>query len=393
MINSVAFRSVHPRHWAGHWLRRKCHGATLLVTCVLFLHAIVPIQGCRWAILASQDAPSQAEVLVSRTSHSLARQSFAAPRTPWLAEGKFYSPTKLWADQWTHLDGWGIGAYDLESKRPIRFRSEVGAVNETSYKVNPDLERVARNTSSHILMAHIRASSDGDPHEVNSHPFVFDQLLWMHHGGWTDRDALESMLDKENIKPSNVSQGVTDSEYMGTIFASHLGGHVCERSKYTMKELCRAMVETINDLQDLSDKVDAPSSLNFAVSDGRHLIATRYRTNDEDPPALYYSIGSKWNETTEKFDILAMPDSNRQNHHILQGSMLLIASEPLAHEFENKGWQLLIKDQMLTYDVQTGHMRLYCLSERCVHDYEFRRHLYQDCSLVPSPLLQRDSNE
>ena len=85
--------------------------------------------------------------------------------------------------------------------------------------------------------------------------------------------------------------GTTDSELAGAVFAANLAGFP-ERRSYDLISLRAAMLSTVAQLRVRSlaahqnmtygscDAADlTPSSLNFAVSDGRHLVVIRYRSS------------------------------------------------------------------------------------------------------------------
>ena len=79
-----------------------------------------------------------------------------------------------------------------------------------------------------------------------------------------------------------------------------------------------------------------PSSLNFAVSDGRSLVVIRFRSSmSEDPPTLYY-------------------------RRVDEG--VIVASEPSSSDAETlKEWTLLGKNRMLSYSPSTGvHVECVC---------------------------------
>ena len=79
-----------------------------------------------------------------------------------------------------------------------------------------------------------------------------------------------------------------------------------------------------------------PSSLNFAVSDGRSLVVIRFRSSmSEDPPTLYY-------------------------RRVEEG--VIVASEPSSSDAETlKEWTLLGKNRMLSYSPSTGvHVECVC---------------------------------
>eukprot|EP00121_Abeoforma_whisleri_P000196 Awhi_evm1s176 len=66
------------------------------------------------------------------------------------------------------------------------------------------------------------------------------------------------------------------------------------------------------------------------------------------------------------------------------GKTLLISSEPIS-KIEYRSWFLLLKDQVMTYDTLTGHVKFYCLSDHCLIDFEHRcADLELTCSNYPA---------
>jgi len=251
-----------------------------------------------------------------------------------------------------------------------RYR-ESGGATDADGVINPDLSGIVPGIRSNVLFAHIRAASSGRVTNGNSHPFSFQQLLWMHNGGVSSEvDQELKNLVKTKSKFSQLGfrdlvSGQTDSEYLGAYFASLLGSRnttakdkreytsVCERRTFGLAELRQAMNETIRRVEELESSVSLPSaSLNMAVTDGKHVVATRYRTKrDEDPPSLYYARtpGALW-----------------------------VASEPLdgklggTYGFQQRAWTSLSKDEMLSYVVATDELQLECLSKSCEDDRRYR---------------------
>ena len=76
----------------------------------------------------------------------------------------------------------------------------------------------------------------------------------------------------------NMIAGSTDSEHAFALLLDEIGDTDRE---LTQIELADAVERTINRITRLSRSfhITTGSSLNFAVTDGRHLIATRCRTN------------------------------------------------------------------------------------------------------------------
>mmetsp|Transcript_12821 Transcript_12821/g.33905 ORF Transcript_12821/g.33905 Transcript_12821/m.33905 type:complete len:786 (-) Transcript_12821:279-2636(-) len=173
---------------------------------------------------------------------------------------------------------------------------------------------------------------------------------------------------------------------------------------YRTSDLRYAMMETIRELDELFEEVSDElygeiiqesnegagvrmtraefqetlgySSMNFAVSDGRTFIASRYRNSiEEDPPTLYYSVSGGGILKSEQEDGV-------QN--------VFVTSEPLVRgEEAEKEYEMLSKDEIITIypdedDLNTAacmevgkadglRVEFSCLSTACEEDQERRR--------------------
>ena len=80
-------------------------------------------------------------------------------------------------------DGFGVGYYTCPSlgSDPCIFTSTIPAWNCAN------LKRLASKTTSKLIFAHVRATTEGALSEPNCHPFQHGALMWMHNGnigGW-----------------------------------------------------------------------------------------------------------------------------------------------------------------------------------------------------------------
>lgn len=348
--------------------------------CHLLALKVCAVQACRWAIYASTSYDESADVLFA-SSHGLIQQSkeHVEPALPGLCEGLFYDPVLV--HQRNHLvnqDGYGLGWFQQDEKgsmTPSRERSERGVCLPETNVTDPFLSEISTRTRSRILLAHVRAATDGDTNIHNSHPFQFAQLLWMHNGGVPDRRALLKLTDLRCVQLKDLATGSTDSEAVGAVFGTHLEGDstesICARAgAFGRGELAEAMRRTIADLDGVASDSGFHASLNFAASDGNTVVVTRYRTAPkEDPPSLYFLFGEQWDSTTETMaGVIQVPFN--QSDQPIRGKTLLVASEPLGRDYE--GWRSLAKDQMLEFNAGSGELNLVCLSQACKEDIAYR---------------------
>ena len=91
-------------------------------------------------------------------------------------------------------------------------------------------------------------------------------------------------------------QGNTDSEWAFAVFLNELANLGCEPSQkkdggFGHAKLRTAMMNTISQINKWCQEVDEkePSLLNFAVTDGEAVIASRYvSSSTEEPASLFF---------------------------------------------------------------------------------------------------------
>ena len=233
-------------------------------------------------------------------------------------------------------DGFGVGFY-TEPKlgpEPCIFTSTLPAWN------CENLERLASKTSSNLIFAHVRATTEAAVSENNCHPFQHGALMWMHNGnigGWRyiKRALADSLADKWYLGV----RGGTDSEWAFALFLDLMekeeGVDPSGPGGFEQALLRRVMVRTIAKINEFvrnipadkrQDEPETRSLLNFAVSDGQTVVCTRYVSSKTDEPAsLYFSSGTKWHEGRTKGHF-------KMERHDKGADIVLVASEPITFE-------------------------------------------------------------
>ncbi len=214
-------------------------------------------------------------------------------------------------------DGFGVGWYapDIDPI-PCVFTSTSPAWS------NRNLFRLSEKIRSVCFFAHVRAATKGAyVSEFNCHPFQFEQFLWMHNGKIAQFDKIKRKL-RESLEDDyyNFIQGTTDSEHAFAVFLNKLGNRI---SDYSSEDLCNALNSTIQQICEWQRAagISDSSYLNFAISDGHNVVASRYVTNPEkEPPTLYISSGERFITHAGKF---TMEPSLRHPNAVI------VASEPL----------------------------------------------------------------
>ena len=217
-------------------------------------------------------------------------------------------------------DGFGVGWYAPEiDPTPCVQRSVAPAWS------NRNLQGLAAKTRASHLFAHVRAASPGMAvMEPNVHPFSYDRFMWMHNGSVADFHRLRRRL-RESLKDEfyDMIMGTTDSEHA---FALFLDGLQVPFGEADAGDLRRALVGVIGSLEKLSREagIVAPSFYNFAVTDGRSLVVSRFCSAQGVAGAsLHYSRGRRYE---------CLPDGTCDMHTVEgeeQAAAVIVSSEKL----------------------------------------------------------------
>ncbi|KAI9827760.1 MAG: hypothetical protein M1832_004249 [Thelocarpon impressellum] len=255
-------------------------------------------------------------------------------------------------------DGFGVGYYTDRKlgPEPCIFTSTIPAWNCIN------LERLASKTTSSLIFAHVRATTEGTLSDSNCHPFRHGGLMWMHNGNigawqYIKRALVDSIEDRWFLGV----QGGTDSEWAFALFLDSMAkighdpsadiadggfGHsVLRTAMLRTIERINRLIADIPERHRAASELDTRSLLNFAVTDGFSVVCTRYVSSRTDEAAsLYFSSGTNWREHE--------PRGNYKMERLDKGAdIVLVASEPLT--FERDNWVTVPTNSILTIHKQT----------------------------------------
>lgn len=237
-----------------------------------------------------------------------------------------------------------------------------------------NLERLASKTVSPLVFAHVRATTEGSLSDSNCHPFSRGALMWMHNGGiggWklgVKRKLVTDIGDKwfESVG------GSTDSEWAFALFLDTLESigvdaddKVKQKNGFGHTVLRKAMLKTIERIngfikalpEESRTKGDTRSLLNFAVTDGKSVVCTRYVSSKKDEAAsLFFSSGTSWREQPPTVSGQGgTPKAGKGEYKMERrdkgADIVLVASEPLT--FERDNWVTVPTNSVLTIHNQT----------------------------------------
>jgi predicted glutamine amidotransferase len=231
-------------------------------------------------------------------------------------------------------DGFGLAWYVPEiSPEPAQFRSIQPAWN------NVNLLHLARVSRSPVVLAHVRAATNGfGVTESNCHPFAAGQFAFMHNGSVANFHKLKRRL-RENLSDNAYLSihGTTDSEHLFALFCDHV-----KRLQHnsSVDIMAAALTATLADIERLTAAVGATrrSLVNVAVTDGQCAVASRFTTDDSEGLSLYIRTGEKF---VCDEGVCRMQD-NRDEH-----ATVIVASEPLTEE---PGWKEIPRNHIVLID-------------------------------------------
>jgi len=256
---------------------------------------------CRYA--AYLGPPRLLSELIYKPSNSLVHQATDAS----------LSQTRI------NADGFGVGWYAPEiSPEPALFK------DTSPVWSNYNLGDIAGKIRSGCILAHVRAARSYDPvSRENCHPFRRGRLLWMHNGDIPGRVRLTrqvSLLAEDTLLAQ--IRGNTDTELALTLFLTHLGSS--PEHDADVEQLVRALELTL--AQIVSWHVEAederPLELNFLVTTGSVMVASRYSFRDASCPSLH------WRSYSDEAG----------------ATSVVVASEPLS---KNNGWNAVPRSRVL----------------------------------------------
>lgn len=265
-----------------------------------------------------------------------------------------------------NMDGLGIAWYTQASQnyvkgvdgtRPALYKSQSPPISDFNFR------NLCANTETYCLFAHIRATSGSVVTQVNSHPFVFGRHVFMHNGAISNfTNIRRDMTDLLSYDAYANTLGSTDSEHAAALYMTNLtnGGTKDTWAKeYPVKEMLDAMNKTVLQIMELQVKIlgdkKAPNSLNFCCTDGKKMVAIRFRNHkSQQPPSLYWSefagrtLNQKFPGNPDGADMVNEGATQSEDAKI--GKHTIIASEPTT--YDDSEWHLITANCALTVDEQ-----------------------------------------
>jgi glutamine amidotransferase len=262
--------------------------------------------------------------LITRPEHSIIKQSYDS------RERKESStlPARL------NADGFGVAwfAEEGDDPSPCVFTSTLPAWN------NKNLVGLCDKIISQVVFAHIRAASIGSTvTEANCHPFCFGRYVFMHNGHLAGFGRMKRRMIQDLREDIFLSiQGTTDSEHAFAVFLDELSRiRDCQTflEPQSPQVLLQALKNTLFRIKCLSQSlgIQGHSYLNFALSDGNSVLASRVLLNPVQnpelaPASLYYSCGTEFKNLAPSVYRMAQRD-RLEEVVIISSERLTLAQE------------------------------------------------------------------
>ncbi len=198
-----------------------------------------------------------------------------------------------------HKDGWGIARFDGQTPHL--------EVNITSASQCSRFEQLGEELATRSLITHIRLASVGSVTQQNAHPFFARGWAFMHNGTVLDY-AKHSDAIRAHVAPHWLAgiKGETDSETCFAMFQTFLD----KVAEPKLEDVQRALAKVMTTVAAITDHSNSGkrSAMNFIVTDGERLIATRRGRTlffASEPGARFIASEAlwddgEWNEVSEE---------------------------------------------------------------------------------------------
>lgn len=231
----------------------------------------------------------------------------------------------------SHADGWGVAYY--ENSHPTVVRRALAAFEDRHF--SHTAEKMYTNT----VVAHVRLATVGEPLPENAHPFHYGCWAFAHNGTVREFDTVRKwMLEETEPWLQKLRSGTTDSEHIFYWLLSRLNSHgigLAQR-RFDPAVLVDIVADSIDTIADWCQQAgsEQPAKLNFALTDGRVLIATRFNHT------LFYAQRNGLRDC----ELCGIPHVHHESN--VEYRAAIVASEKITHE----DWQTVPNGGLLLVD-------------------------------------------
>jgi len=177
-----------------------------------------------------------------------------------------------------NADGFGVGWYRAERDiNPFTYKSTLPIWNDIN------LPELSRYVESECVLAYVRSATPGQALDLsNCQPFRENRLLFIHNGFITNfrKTLYRPIRDRLSDEVYQSVNGTTDSEHIFALFVN-------EMRSLSDPAPEKALSATLMTLTELARSQDVSFSANIIISDGYHLLASRFAYGTS-APTLYW---------------------------------------------------------------------------------------------------------
>lgn len=216
-----------------------------------------------------------------------------------------------------HADGWGLASYADGNIDVVR--RDTAAFQDVHFSTA--VERVYAET----VVAHVRRATVGGASGANTHPFCYGQWTFAHNGTVTGFDRLKGWIEGETApRLQRHRRGTTDSEQaffwiLTRMEAAGIDLDVREIDADALAGTFATAVETI-DRQCEGAGGDQPPKLNFLLTNGRVMVASRWN----------HTLFLLERDGVHDCEICGIPHVEHDPKRRYRA--VVVASEPITHE-------------------------------------------------------------
>lgn len=240
-------------------------------------------------------------------------------------------------------DGWGIA----------EWRSGVPTVTKNTYPAFADRQfvDVASAVSARAIIAHVRTATVGGITVENTHPFDYGPWVFAHNGTIGGIEHVATRLDIGLYGPT---WGETDSELVFRWILNRMGSYGLDPDSHArdLESLVDLMEDSMVELIrfGMEAGIDRQPTLTFIISDGRHMVASRWGS------PLYWAFRRGVSDC-------AFCESSHCDHADETYKAAVVASEPIT----NEDWVEIPEGTLFGVDNALTTLSRSLVSERLVY--------------------------
>ena len=224
----------------------------------------------------------------------------------------------------------------LATQELYEFQAPCVLVDTRPAWSNENLQQIARVITAPVVFTHVRAAYQGMPvNDQNCHPFRAGRYMFMHNGGVGGFTRMRRRLIEslgETAYECVAKSLNSDSAVCFGLFLNTLDDIWEPLEAKTLRAKLEQVIDLLRRMSAEHCVKGEVSLLNFALSDGHVMLATRVAIPETAQSAsLYYAMGSRF----------AVPDlASSPGEYVVcradrRNRVVLVASEPLTeHKFD-----------------------------------------------------------